>query len=149
VRDVLDIIDALDFDDIVYVGHSVSAMIGVLASNMEPERFARLVLIGPSPRYVDDGDYVGGVSAQDIEGLLASLDSNYLGWSMERPVLSLCHTPWVCSHSSSRPSCHRLLPCSVVRCSLGSASRRSIHAGSKRARSRAAGACSASRTSST
>jgi sigma-B regulation protein RsbQ len=80
-RDVLDIIEALELADVVFVGHSVSAMIGVLASNMEPERFARLVLIGPSPRYVDDGDYVGGFSAQDIEGLLASLDSNYLGWS--------------------------------------------------------------------
>jgi sigma-B regulation protein RsbQ len=80
-RDVLDILAALELEDVVYVGHSVSAMIGVLASNVEPERFGRLVLIGPSPRYVDDGDYVGGFSAQDIEGLLASLDSNYLGWS--------------------------------------------------------------------
>jgi sigma-B regulation protein RsbQ len=80
-RDVLDIMEALELEDAVYVGHSVSAMIGVLASNVEPERFARLVLIGPSPRYVDDGDYVGGFSAQDIEGLLDSLDSNYLGWS--------------------------------------------------------------------
>jgi len=80
-RDVLDIIETLELEDVVYVGHSVSAMIGVLASNVEPERFGRLVLIGPSPRYVDDGDYVGGFSAQDIEGLLDSLDSNYLGWS--------------------------------------------------------------------
>src|SRR3954467_6842546 len=80
-RDVLEIMEALELEDVVYVGHSVSAMIGVLASNMEPERFGRLVLIGPSPRYVDDGDYVGGFSAQDIEGLLSSLDSNYLGWS--------------------------------------------------------------------
>ena len=80
-RDVLDIIEALELEDVVYVGHSVSAMIGVLASNAEPERFEKLVLIGPSPRYVDDGDYVGGFSAQDIEGLLASLESNYLGWS--------------------------------------------------------------------
>jgi sigma-B regulation protein RsbQ len=80
-RDVLDIMEALELEDVVYVGHSVSAMIGVVASNMEPERFGRLVLIGPSPRYVDDGDYVGGFSAHDIDGLLASLDSNYLGWS--------------------------------------------------------------------
>jgi sigma-B regulation protein RsbQ len=80
-RDVLDIMEALELEDVVYVGHSVSAMIGVVASNTEPERFGRLVLIGPSPRYVDDGDYVGGFSAQDIDGLLASLDSNYLGWS--------------------------------------------------------------------
>ena len=56
-------------------------MIGVLAAAAEPERFARLVLVGPSPRYIDDDGYVGGFSREDIEGLLDSLDSNYLGWS--------------------------------------------------------------------
>jgi sigma-B regulation protein RsbQ len=56
-------------------------MMGVLAANREPGRFAKLVLVGPSPRYIDDGDYTGGFSAADIEGLLDSLDSNYLGWS--------------------------------------------------------------------
>ena len=56
-------------------------MIGVLAALQEPDRFERLVLVGPSPRYIDDGDYVGGFSREDIEGLLESLDSNYLGWS--------------------------------------------------------------------
>ncbi len=56
-------------------------MIGVLAALQEPDRFERLVLVGPSPRYIDDGDYVGGFSREDIEGLLDSLDSNYLGWS--------------------------------------------------------------------
>jgi sigma-B regulation protein RsbQ len=79
--DVLDICDALELTDVTFVGHSVSAMIGALAAVREPERFARLVLIGPSPRYIDDGDYVGGFTHADIEGLLASLDSNYLGWS--------------------------------------------------------------------
>jgi sigma-B regulation protein RsbQ len=59
----------------------VSAMIGVLAGVEEPEQFAKLVLVGPSPRYINDGDYVGGFSREDIEGLLESLDSNYLGWS--------------------------------------------------------------------
>jgi sigma-B regulation protein RsbQ len=56
-------------------------MIGVLAAIREPERFDRLVLIGPSPRYINDGDYVGGFKPEDIEGLLDFLDSNHLGWS--------------------------------------------------------------------
>jgi sigma-B regulation protein RsbQ len=79
--DVIDICHELDLDDVVFVGHSVSAMIGVLAARAEPDRFGKLVLIGPSPRYIDDGDYTGGFTREDIEGLLASLDSNYLGWS--------------------------------------------------------------------
>jgi sigma-B regulation protein RsbQ len=79
--DVLDIIRALDLDNVVFVGHSVSAMVGVLAANAAPERFGALVLVGPSPRYIDDEGYVGGLSAADVEELLASLDSNYLGWS--------------------------------------------------------------------
>jgi sigma-B regulation protein RsbQ len=79
--DVLAICDELDLDDVVFVGHSVSAMIGVLAANARPERFARLVLVGPSPRYLDDEGYVGGFSEEDITGLLESLESNYLGWS--------------------------------------------------------------------
>ena len=79
--DVLAICRELDLTDAVFVGHSVSAMIGVLAAIKEPERFYRLVLIGPSPRYIDDGDYVGGFKQEDIEGLLDFLDSNHLGWS--------------------------------------------------------------------
>jgi sigma-B regulation protein RsbQ len=79
--DLLDICRAMDLTDVVFVGHSVSAMIGVLAAAREPERFAKLVLVGPSPRYIDDGDYVGGFSEADITELLESLDSNYLGWS--------------------------------------------------------------------
>jgi sigma-B regulation protein RsbQ len=80
-QDVLEICRELDLTDIVFVGHSVSAMIGVLAAAAEPERFSRLVLIGPSPRYIDDEDYVGGFSREDIDGLLESLATNYLGWS--------------------------------------------------------------------
>ena len=79
--DILEICRDLELSDVIFVGHSVSAMIGVLAANREPDRFTALVLVGPSPRYVNDGDYVGGFSRQDIEGLLGSLDSNYLGWS--------------------------------------------------------------------
>lgn len=65
----------------VFVGHSVSAMIGVLASINAPDMFADLILIGPSPCYINDGDYVGGFAKDDIEELLASLSDNYLGWS--------------------------------------------------------------------
>lgn len=79
--DVLEVLAELDLRDAVFVGHSVSAMIGVLAANRDPSRFGALVLVCPSPRYVDDGDYRGGFSPADIEELLESLDSNYLGWS--------------------------------------------------------------------
>ena len=79
--DVLEICRALDVTGGIFVGHSVSAMIGVLAAIKEPERFAKLVLVGPSPRYIDDTDYTGGFTREDIEGLLDFLDSNYLGWS--------------------------------------------------------------------
>jgi sigma-B regulation protein RsbQ len=80
-RDVVEIGEALGLSGAVFVGHSVSAMIGVLAAAQAPGLFDRLVLVGPSPRYVDDGDYVGGFSAEDIEDLLRSLESNFLGWS--------------------------------------------------------------------
>src|SRR5688572_20845015 len=79
--DVLDICYELQLTGVVFVGHSVSAMIGVLAAKKEPNLFKALVLVGPSPRYIDDTDYVGGFTRQDIDGLLDSLDSNYLGWS--------------------------------------------------------------------
>ncbi|SFR27968.1 Pimeloyl-ACP methyl ester carboxylesterase [Lentzea waywayandensis] len=80
-EDVLDICAELDLRDVVLVGHSVSAMIAVLAANREPARFAKLVLLTPSPCYLDDGDYRGGFSRADIDELLDSLESNYLGWS--------------------------------------------------------------------
>ncbi|MBG0817133.1 alpha/beta hydrolase [Planomonospora sp. ID82291] len=80
-RDLLEICRELDLERAVFVGHSVAAMIGVLAEIEEPERFERLVLVGPSPRYIDDADYVGGFSRADIDELLESLDGNYLGWS--------------------------------------------------------------------
>jgi sigma-B regulation protein RsbQ len=87
-QDVLDIVHALDLRRVVFVGHSVSAMIGVLAAVAEPDRFDALVLVGPSPRYIDEPGYVGGFGRQDIEGLLESLESNYLGWSAQMaPVI--------------------------------------------------------------
>jgi len=79
--DVIEICRALGLERVVFVGHSVSAMIGVLAVAQAPGLFDKLVLVGPSPRYIDDDGYVGGFGRDDIEGLLESLDANYLGWS--------------------------------------------------------------------
>jgi sigma-B regulation protein RsbQ len=79
--DVVEVVRALDLRDVIFVGHSVSAMIGVLAASAEPSRFGALVLVAPSPCYIDDEGYTGGFTEEDIEGLLATLDSNYLGWS--------------------------------------------------------------------
>ena len=81
VGDVLEICAELDLTDVVFVGHSVSAMVGVLAAVRAPDRFGALVLVGPSPRYVDDEGYTGGFAREDVDHLLASLESNYLGWS--------------------------------------------------------------------
>jgi sigma-B regulation protein RsbQ len=80
-RDVLDIVQALDLREIIFVGHSVSGMIGVLAANEEPDRFEQLILIGPSPRYVNDGQYVGGFERKDIDGLFEMMDRNFIGWA--------------------------------------------------------------------
>ena len=107
-NDLLEICRELNVLDGIFVGHSVSAMIGVLAAIKAPECFARLVLIGPSPCYINDGDYIGGFSLTDITELLDAMDSNYLGWSSamaptiignpERPALgeeltnSFCRT---------------------------------------------------------
>lgn len=113
--DVLEILDDLGLTDVVFVGHSVSAMIGVLAATRDPARFGALILVGPSPRYVNTGDYVGGFEQEDIDSLLDALDSNYLGWSAtmaplimgnsSRPALgetlteSFCRTdPAIASH---------------------------------------------------
>jgi sigma-B regulation protein RsbQ len=79
--DVLEICERLALQDVIFVGHSVSAMIGVLAARRNPAQFSALVLVGPSPRYINDGDYAGGFSREDIDGLLSSMESNYLGWS--------------------------------------------------------------------
>jgi sigma-B regulation protein RsbQ len=79
--DVLAICDELALRDVVFVGHSVSAMIGVLAAAARPELFARLVLVAPSPRYIDDDGYEGGFTREDIEELLEAMADNYLGWS--------------------------------------------------------------------
>ena len=82
-EDVLEVCHALDLGPVVFVGHSVGAMMGVLAAAREPELFAGLVLLAPSPCFIDDpaAGYRGGFSAADIDELLESLDANYLGWS--------------------------------------------------------------------
>jgi sigma-B regulation protein RsbQ len=79
--DVIDLCRELGIQGGVFVGHSVSAMIGVLAAKKAPELFEKLVLVGPSPRYIDDEDYLGGFSEGQIQELLEFLDSNYMGWS--------------------------------------------------------------------
>ncbi|HET8527431.1 MAG TPA: alpha/beta hydrolase [Gaiellaceae bacterium] len=140
--DILELCRELELHDVVFVGHSVSAMMGVLAAAKEPERFAKLVLVGPSPRYLDDADYSGGFTEEDIEGLLDSLDSNYLGWSAafgpvimgrpDRPELgeeltnSFCRTdPEIAKHfarvtftSDNRDDLERVrTPALVLQCS--------------------------------
>ena len=82
-QDVLDVCDALDLKSgVIFVGHSVSCSIGLLASIARPELFAKLVLIGPNPCFVNHApDYVGGFEKEDLEGLLALMDQNYIGWA--------------------------------------------------------------------
>jgi sigma-B regulation protein RsbQ len=80
-QDLLDVVHALDLHDVIVVAHSVSAMIAALAAKREPDRFARIVMLGPSPRYTNDADYVGGFDRADIEGLLETMDRNYIGWA--------------------------------------------------------------------
>ena len=79
--DALEIVEAFAPGPVVFVGHSVSAMIGMLADLAAPGRFAAQVMVGPSPCYINDGDYVGGFTRSDIDSLLETMESNYLGWS--------------------------------------------------------------------
>lgn len=81
VDDVIAVARAAGVSDGVFVGHSVSAIIGVLAAQRAPELFASLILVGPSPRYINDEGYIGGFDPVEIEELLDYLDSNPLGWS--------------------------------------------------------------------
>lgn len=114
-QDVNEILHAVAAENAVFVGHSVSAMVGILACIKEPALFDKLVLVGPSPSYINDGDYIGGFEHEDIEQMLDLLDSNYLGWSSamapaimgnsDRPHLagelenSFCRTdPKIASH---------------------------------------------------
>jgi sigma-B regulation protein RsbQ len=80
-QDILDICKELQLTDVTLVCHSVSSMIGLLAANEAPGYFKSLVFVGPSPRYLNDGDYQGGFEPKDLEGLFEAMDHNYLGWS--------------------------------------------------------------------
>jgi sigma-B regulation protein RsbQ len=80
-RDICEVLEALQISGAVFVGHSVSAMIGLLAALQHPERIGAHVMVSPSPSYINDGDYVGGFERPDIEQLLETMEANYLGWS--------------------------------------------------------------------
>lgn len=114
-EDILEMCEELDLNDVILVAHSVSSMIAVLAAAKESKRFSKLILIGPSARYINEGDYKGGFSREDIDELIEALDSNYLGWATnmapvimgngERPELgeeltnSFCRTnPEIAKH---------------------------------------------------
>ena len=80
-QDILDVVNALDLQDVIVVAHSVSAMIAALAAMRQPDRFAHIIMLGPSPHYINDEGYVGGFERADIEGLLDTMDRNYIGWA--------------------------------------------------------------------
>jgi sigma-B regulation protein RsbQ len=106
-QDVLEICNALKLQEVIFVGHSVSSMIGLLAAIKEPQFFSRLILIGPSPCYINDATYKGGFERKDIEELLETMDKNYIGWANflapaimknpDRPELSQELTESFCS----------------------------------------------------
>lgn len=86
--DILELAEELALKDVIFVGHSVSALIGLIASVKAPELFKSMILVGPSPSYINDGDYTGGFTREQIDELLEALDSNHLGWSMSMaPVI--------------------------------------------------------------
>lgn len=80
-NDVIEICDELGLSEVTFVGHSVSSIIGALVERTKPILLKSLIMIGPSPSYINKDDYVGGFSSDDIDELLQSLESNYLGWS--------------------------------------------------------------------
>ncbi|MES2772935.1 MAG: alpha/beta hydrolase [Bacteroidota bacterium] len=80
-KDLLEICETLQLNDMIFVGHSVSAMIGMLAAIEQPKYFSKIIMIGPSPCYINDGEYIGGFGRKDIEGLLDMMDKNYIGWA--------------------------------------------------------------------
>ncbi len=93
--DLIDVVREFGNGPVLFVGHSVSAMIGLLANLKEPSLFAAQIMICPSPCYINDGDYVGGFSRKDIDSLLEALESNYLGWSstMAPAIMGAPHQP--------------------------------------------------------
>lgn len=79
--DILDICDELHLKEVILVCHSVSSMVGLLAAIERPELFKNIIMIGPSPCYINDGDYIGGFEKSDIEELLQTMEKNYIGWA--------------------------------------------------------------------
>jgi sigma-B regulation protein RsbQ len=90
-QDLLDVCAALDLHGAVLVGHSVSAMIGLLAAIREPARFRSMVMVAPSPRYVNDPPYVGGLERADVDGLLSLMDHNFIGWASYLAPVVMAH----------------------------------------------------------
>ena len=80
-KDVLEICEELQLRDVIFVGHSVSGMVGLLAAIEQPKYFSKMIMIGPSPCYINEGEYIGGFERNDIEGLLEMMDKNYIGWA--------------------------------------------------------------------
>jgi sigma-B regulation protein RsbQ len=106
-QDILEICEELKLNNVIFVGHSVSSMVGVLAAIKAPDYFSALILIGPSPCYINDNGYKGGFERKDIEELLDTMDRNYIGWANflapaimknpERPALGQELTESFCS----------------------------------------------------
>lgn len=87
-EDIIDLAEELQLQDIIFVGHSVSSVIGIIAATKAPHLFKSLILVAPSPSYINDGEYIGGFTQSEIEELLESLDNNHLGWSVSMaPVI--------------------------------------------------------------
>lgn len=80
-QDILDICEGFDLNDVILVGHSVSSLIAILASIQKPEYFKSLILVCPSPRFINDGDYIGGFLEEDLRGLLEVMERNFSGWA--------------------------------------------------------------------
>lgn len=80
-EDVLEICEALDLQDVIFVGHSVSSMIGLLAAIKQPDHFSELILIAPSPRYINETGYVGGYEKSDVDQIINMIDKDYSGWA--------------------------------------------------------------------
>jgi sigma-B regulation protein RsbQ len=89
VQDVLELCETLDLRDIIFVGHSVSSMIGMLASINKPDLFSRIVMVGPSPCYLNKAGYEGGFEEEDINALLETMEANFIGWAtqMAPPIM--------------------------------------------------------------
>ncbi|MDO7907757.1 alpha/beta hydrolase [Paenibacillus sp. JX-17] len=107
-QDVIDIIERLDLRDVIFVGHSVSSMVGMLASIRAPERFERIVMLGPSPRYVNDPPaYFGGFDKSDIDELLEMMQMNFIGWASYMAPIAMNSDRPELTHELEQSFCSR------------------------------------------